>query len=391
MRNLERRMISAITARRNRIVLVVASILGLWVRLSGFDFISGDLNYFLIPWYAEISKQGLASLSSQVGDYNLLYQTIIALMSYLDVDCVVGYKTLSVVFDYVLAVAAGLLVCEIADKKPGGGLFCVAYTIFLFLPTVVLNSAWWGQCDAIYTSVLVLMLWRLLKKKYLSAFLLLGVAFACKLQAIFILPFLICWYFYKKSFTIGWFAASIAVFWASGIVAFFCGRSLLAPFEIYLHQTNTYARMYMNFPSFWMILGGSYQQLKLYAIAFTLILCGLTLYLVLSGRYKPDSKEKALALAAHLVWTCLLFLPSMHDRYGYLLDILLVILAFVNKKYLKYAAVALFASLYAYGVYLFKIEAYTLWLAVLYLAAWGHMAYTLLEKVEKPRKNLSGN
>ena len=110
MRSLERRMISAITARRNWIVLTVASILGLWVRLSGFDFISGDLKYFLIPWYAEISKQGLASLSNQVGDYNLLYQTLIALMSYLDVDCVVGYKTLSVVFDYVLAVAAGLLV-----------------------------------------------------------------------------------------------------------------------------------------------------------------------------------------------------------------------------------------------------------------------------------------
>lgn len=391
MRNLEYRVISVVTARRNWIVLAVASILGLWARLSGFDFISGDLKYFLIPWYEEMSQHGLASLSSQVGDYNLLYQTVIALMTYVDVDCVVGYKTLSVIFDYVLAVAAGLLACEITGKKPGDGLFCVVYTVVLFLPTVVLNSAWWGQCDAMYTSVLVLMLWRILKGKHLSAFVLLGVAFTCKLQAIFILPFLICWYFYKKHFTAGWFVVSIMVFWASGIVAFFYGRSLLEPFKIYLYQLNEYAKMYMNFPSFWMILGGSYQQLKQYAIIVALILCGLTLYLVMSGRYKPDSKEKAMALAAHLAWTCLLFLPSMHDRYGYLLDILLVILAFANRQYLKYAAVALFASLYAYGVYLFKIESFTLWLAVLYLAGWGHMAYMLLKNEEEARKSLMGN
>lgn len=391
MRNLEYKVISAVTARRNWIVLAVASVLGLLARFSGFDFISGDLKYFLIPWYEEISQQGLASLGTQVGDYNLLYQTIIALMSYTDIDCVIGYKTLSVIFDYALAVVAGLLACEITGKKPENGLFCAVYTVVLMMPTVVLNSAWWGQCDAIYTAVLVLMLCRILREKYLSAFVLLGVAFACKLQSIFILPFLICWYFYKKSFTIGWFAVSIAVFWTSGIVAFFYGRSLLAPFEIYRYQAGEYAQMHMNFPSFWMILGGSYQELKQYAMIFTLTLCGLTLLLVLSGRFKPNSKEKAVALAAHLVWTCLLFLPAMHDRYGYLLDILLVILAFANRQYLKYAAVALFASLYAYGVYLFKIESFTLWLAVLYLAGWGHMAYMLLKNEEEARKSLMGN
>lgn len=47
-------------------------------------------------------------------------------------------------------------------------------------------------------------------------------------------------------------------------------------------------------------------------------------------RKKVDMKQSDnyLSVASWVVWTCVLFLPSMHERYAYLAEILIVILFF---------------------------------------------------------------
>ena len=58
----------------------------------------------------EISRGGgLASLRHQTGNYNVLYQTAIALMTYLPMNPLTKYKALSILFDYVLAAGTGVL------------------------------------------------------------------------------------------------------------------------------------------------------------------------------------------------------------------------------------------------------------------------------------------
>ncbi len=49
-------------------------------------------------------------------------------------------------------------------------------------------------------------------------------------------------------------------------------------------------------------------------------------------------------------------LPAMHERYSYPLDILLLILGTLNKKYLIYAVVSVMLSTITYGHYLFGTE-----------------------------------
>ena len=106
----------------------------------------------------------------------------------------------------------------------------------------------------------------------------LGMGFACKLQTIFILPFLVGLYFYKKNFSLSGFLVSLAVFWGSGIVAFLCGRSVTAPFTIYLDQTGLYQKMYLNVSSFWTILNGvDYAELGTFAVILAVALCGMEL------------------------------------------------------------------------------------------------------------------
>ena len=61
------------------------------------------------------------------------------------------------------------------------------------------------------------------------AFVWYGIAFACKLQAIFLLPFILCLYFYRKRFSIALALIAVGVFWLTGLPAFIMGLVILLP------------------------------------------------------------------------------------------------------------------------------------------------------------------
>ena len=149
------------------------------------DFQCGDMRGALLPWYEKLSSMNpKIALSTQVGNYNLLYQLVIYLLSFIKGEAIYKIKNFSVIFDYVLAAGVYAFVKKISEKKA-----LAAYSITLFLPTVWLNSALWGQCDAIYVSLIIVALYMLYTGRPVRSFILLGVAFAFKLQTVFIIPF----------------------------------------------------------------------------------------------------------------------------------------------------------------------------------------------------------
>lgn len=218
-----------------------------------------------------------------------------------------------------------------------------------------------------YSFFCLLTLYCLFKERYVWAFTGLGLAFACKLQTVFILPFVFFYYFKSKGFSLLYGFVSIAVIWLTGIAAFVQGRSLLAPIEIYMGQTNEYKMMSLNFPSFWVIPGGDYSM-QITAIIFTCVVCGIGGYMYLS-RKSSDSKDMYYEMATWFVWTMLIFLPSMHERYAYLLDVLLVILSFKDRNYSVYAIATVCVSLFTYSIFLFNrdIGIIRLWVSLIYL------------------------
>lgn len=176
---------------------------------------------------------GVAALEYQIGDYNVLYQTIIALITYIDCNPIFMYKCISILFDYALAASTAWFVSKITNNKIFEIQFNIIYGAVLFLPTVLLNSSCWGQCDSIYTTFLILTLFFIYDEKYVCAFIMLGLGFAFKLQMIFIVPFIISYYFCTQKFSILHISISIIIFWLTGIITFINGRNLLAPFTIY--------------------------------------------------------------------------------------------------------------------------------------------------------------
>jgi len=391
MLSLENKLITKLEQKKNIFFFCIITVLGVLIRIPGKDFVSKDMYVFLIPWYNAIKSQGgMRALSTQIGDYNILYQTIISLFSYLDINCIYLYKLLSCTFDIILAFCSALFLCTLTAMPKWGLKFNFIYFCVLFSPMVIFNSSYWGQCDSIYVTFLILTLCALYKEKYVSTFVFLGIAFAFKLQAVFILPFLVCIYFYRKKFSILYFFISVLVLELSGIPAFLFGRSPAAPFSIYLFQTQEQPVLYANIANFWCLIGDSYEYLSSFALILTLILLGMGLYLVLSGKKMLFNPEDYLNFCCWIVWTCVMFLPVMHERYTYLLDILLIILCFINYIYLPFAVVSGILSLLSYSCFLFDTPYSNRPAALAFLISYIAFSFIMLKRKSQNQYHDSG-
>ena len=401
MTSLENKFIAAIDKHRNVLFLAIVVLIGAAIRWAGRYFVSEDMTFCLIPWFERIKASGgLPALSGQVGDYGLLYQTLISLMTYLPLPAVVQYKLLSSLFDAVLALLAGLIYRDVKMSRLNGlqgvdrsrvtlHAFLVSAVVWL-LPTVILNSSYWGQCDSMYACCCLATIYLLRRGSFAWAFVLLGLAFGCKLQAVFILPIIGVYYLLSKRFSLLWALLSVVAMWLSGIVAFAYGRNLLSPIMIYTGQVGHYQEMYMGFPSLWMLVGNDYWALRWFAILLTVMVLVTGVWYCLNHKRVVLSDERYYAVAAWFMWSMLLFLPSMHDRYAYLLDILLVIVGCLDRRFLKYAVITVLISLYYYSIYLFgdRGNGHVL-SALIYLFAYLHYTRTLVGDIQRDEQQIT--
>ena len=326
------------------------------IRLLFKDKLSDDATEFLLPWYESLSQLKFSGLSQQTGDYNILYQTFIVLFTYIPIKAIYAIKTFSCVFDFLLA---GLASCIIYKTESGNRMLkaLVVYSAVLFSPLVFLNSSYWAQCDAVYTFFCIFSLYLMAKEKYLLSFVVFGVAMTFKLQSIFILPLLLFLYFYTKKFSIvNFFVIPIIMIILSlpGIIA---GRSIMDSFSIYASQTTSVQQMAMNYPSFWLLLrnqdfGSYYKNFSRVAICLTIVILAIYMIIWLKKKVRITTKS-IICMAFIVVYTCVFFLPAMHERYGFICDILGLLIVFYNKKTIPMLAFMYVTTLVTYGNFLF--------------------------------------
>ena len=194
MYKVERLIVEWLDRHLTVIFIVAVSVCGILIRFMFRNFESGDSKAFLLPWWEEINNNGgIRALKYQTGNYNMLYQFLIAIMTYLPIKPLYQYKILSGIFDYLLALGVGYMSYNLTNKDMTKGV--LAYAVTLMSPLVIFNSAAWAQCDSIYVFFIVLSLILLMDEHYGISFFMLGVAFSFKLQTVFILPFFIFYYF----------------------------------------------------------------------------------------------------------------------------------------------------------------------------------------------------
>lgn len=361
MFNFEKKILLFIDKNKQEFCFIAITLFFLVLRLSMFKFQSNDYKNYLNPWYEQIAHMGgLNALKEQVGNYSVPYQFLIALFTYIPVNNIYLYKIISVVFDFVLAFYAAKLCREINSKIN----FTIVYGVFLGIPTIFLNSALWGQVDSFYSSLCVVAIYELLKSRYLRSFIFLGMALSLKLQTIFILPAFLFIYIVKKEFSIFNFMISVVVVYICNIPGFIYGRNLMTPITVYMHQSKEYNELnlgYPNFVSFFStrIVYDESNLTNMFRRMFVLLTFAILvlIYSMLLMKFNTWGKQELLLIFIITSWTCVLFLPGMHDRYGYLVDVLLLVASLtIAKKFLVPTTIMIFSSFYAYMAYLLSME-----------------------------------
>jgi len=310
----------------------VAAAALVYVRICMFYFVSKDYIDFLHPWLEQMRGLSLAeAMSTDIGDYNMPYLYFLFIISRININELYLIKLLSCLFDAVAAFFAMKIVGHFRSGAPSR---LVAYLITLALPTVILNGSYWGQCDVMFASLCLGMVWAVLKGRSNLAVVLWTLAFAFKMQALFALPLLIIALFAKrikpKSFL--WIAP---VFLGTLLPAIICGRTLYDSIKIYFEQANQYPFMHLNLSSIWALLGDvRFENFNSAAILLTGSAMVVFLFLCYHWRSSIDDRK---LITLFFVGALLVpfLLPRMHDRYFFLADLAALMIFFIdlNKWY----------------------------------------------------------
>ena len=343
--------------RKNIHIVIYLSIMAfaIVIRARYFTFISGDYANFLEPWIEQIRKfGGFESLKENIGNYNVPYVIILTLISYLGCEPLIPIKIVSILFDII---CSGVTLCIIYKITNNKKIALIGSAIVMMLPTVVLNSAMWGQCDSIYCSFVLLSIYFLLDKKAIWSFVMLGIAFAFKLQTVFILPLYILMLFRDKNIKWYYFLIIPLVNFILCLPAVIVGRNVMEVLTIYLGQAGYYSDLTANFPNIYSIVTGSEfavtygNVITLVGIGITVIVFVIVWFIVLINKINFDS-ENIIAFGLLSVIVATFFLPRMHDRYMYVADILSVIWYICYRKKIFIPLTINCVSLYSYIKYL---------------------------------------
>ncbi len=162
----------------------------LTVILAGWE--SYDFKDSLWPWTEHYHALGWVESLRQmttISNYTPLYNYFLVMLGQLGLTrtaTLYAIKYLTLLASGALAVAVALIVAHVRQKPFSWGLVIGS----LLLPPVIMESALWAQCDAIYTALCLFAFYAALKHRSRTAMVLVGLAFATKFQFIFIVPVL---------------------------------------------------------------------------------------------------------------------------------------------------------------------------------------------------------
>ncbi|HET6504565.1 MAG TPA: hypothetical protein VFG87_27770 [Amycolatopsis sp.] len=324
-------------------VVVVA----LAVRSVFFGYESGDYRAYFLPWYDFIAQNGgFAALKDNFSNYNVPYLYLVAALTYTPIPALVAVKLIPVFFDLVLGFFTYRIV---ALRYPASWWPTLASAVVLFLPTVVMNSSWWAQIDASYSSLALGGLYFLMRRRPWLACLFFGLAISFKLQAIFIFPLLLLAVLRKY---VPWRALLIvpAVYIALDLPALLLGANPRDLLLVYVTEAGTYDQLTLNAPNVYQFFpsGSSSEVIR---IAGVVVTGALVLGLIIPIVVKRLALTPIRLVLAGTVSVLLVpyFLPGMHERYFYLADALTVVSAFWLPRRLWYVPVLdQFASAFSY-------------------------------------------
>ena len=337
------------------IATVALCALVLLVRLLPLRHTSDDYILFLHPWYVYLQAHGLAAYRAMFTDYTPFYSYLLGLPALVLrlPEPLIAIKLISFVGDGV----AALFVYRIArlkyaapDRRP-----VFAAIAFLLLPTVILNSAYLGQCDAWYTGWLLGCVYYFMRGKPLPAMACFAFALSLKLQAVFLSPFLLVLMLNRR---LPWFYFAVipAIYALLCVPAWLAGRGWADLLTIYLYQFSEDDKLTHHGATLYLLFSKHFVHTK--TVKDTGILLAVTIMALFSWRNRRSlpntlpagtASETIMLLALTSVALTPFLLPKMHDRYFFPADVFSLVLAVLSPRWWPLAVA--FQLISAFSIY----------------------------------------
>jgi Gpi18-like mannosyltransferase len=345
-----------------QIIMIVATIVCLIARYQVVTHPTNDLvGYILNGWLKEIEEKGFSYFYKVDADYSPLYLLMLGFISFLpngELIEVSGYsfyknnmiyiKSVYFIFTIILAFGIYLIIKHLTKNKI---LSSIGYIIIIALPTVFINSAIWGNADVIYATFLIYAFYFVLKDKAGLGFFFWGLAFANKLQAVFLLPFLVLLILNRKIKLHKILYGGLS-FFLSVVPCYFAGASFTEPFAYIGKELNGYRKLTLGCPNMWQLMEFKGDVITNNCMWIGLLLIGVVFAILYIRHIDLNSSENRFKVGILLIMTTIFFLPYMHERYFYLIDCLVVVYALIDKRKFYFIPLMQISSGIAYYHYL---------------------------------------
>ena len=327
----------------NVLLILIVTAFAVMARFLVAPYPTKDVTGYIFKWMKEIREVGLGQFYTIDADYSPLYLFMVGILSRfpMGTEITLGSHTYPqnwmlllkgcyFTVDILNAAAVFLIIRHLTKSRQKAA---VGYIAALMLPVQFINSAIWGNSDCIYVCFLLYSLYFALRGKSCPAFLLFGFALANKLQAVFLAPFLVYLILQRKIRLTAVIYVPIAVL-ASFLPAYICGAGFTEPFLFYQRQMQGYSKLTLGCANFWQLFAFRDYATGIIshgATIFALLMIG-GFFAILWLRNLQPTGENLLNTAVFLIGVTVFFLPHMHERYFYLLDVLVMVYAITTGR-----------------------------------------------------------
>lgn len=367
--------------------IICLFILAFMIRWKLMPIESADYYGFLKEWMQTIRLNGgFKSLSMKISNYTSPYMYIMTLLSYISVNDLYALKLVSVFFDYVAAIAVFRILYHMSASARKS---ILGMAVLLLSPTVVIDSAYWCQCDIIYTSFLLYSFYYFLEDNSRKSAIFFALSFMFKLQSVFLLPFYIIMWLKKKTIRLRHYLYVPVIYVISMIPAWIAGRDFKDLLLIYFDQSGYYPWGTLNYPNIYALLGEIMPDLRHAAevcgagTIMTIIILGCIAYYLYTKKVL-FTEEMLVTLALFTVAVIVYSLPHMHDRYGFLIDLFAIVYGVYNVQKLPVTCGFMLISILTFMPYLIAVNVVPLqYMAIAMLGLIVYVGYDLYRQIQK--------
>lgn len=366
------------------ILLVVGvTVLSILIRLSVKHVITGDWTAWWELWFDELYKGGFKAIAGDWYDYAPPFVYLLWIITKLPINCMTGFKAMMSIFDFLGAVVGAKIVYELTKSRTKA---LITYAVFMLSPIFIVNSTLWAQCDMLPMFWVLLCIYYLIKDRPCLGMFFFGVAFAFKLQPLWLAPmFIILWL--NKKIKLQHFLWLPVCYFIGIIPAWIAGKPLLECLTVYLSQTTAELwALALKYCNVYYLIGVDNFLLEYHEAGIWLTLGVLMIVLYYIGKKKVKvTPEFILLLGAFFGVVSPFFFPHMHERYSYFAEVFMLLYAMKKPEKIHYFLLQSLVAFMGYSVFLVKDFTLPLdYMPIITLAVLVGLGYEVYKYINAP-------